>query len=170
MADGLDPIVASSQSDGRHKIAFVPRGTGTAPNPLSAAIVKANTSIPMTYSFTPDGFAPSGTQATINDPRYTLESTLGRPGKVTDALTTKYVDSPDEKSAAQVLKPGIEGWFVVRKGKDATKDWASDDIVTVYSVICGVQLDDLPTENGLDTISQGMYLTQPVQRRVKLAA
>lgn len=170
MSTGNEPIVASSASDGRHKIAFVPRGTGTAPNPLSAAVLKATSTIAMTYGFTPDGFNPSGSQATVEDKRYTLPSILSRPGKVTDTLSVKYVDSTDASSPAVVLKPGVEGWFVVRKGKDANADWAAADIVTVHTVICGIQLEDAPTENGLDTLSQGMYITQPTQRKVAVVA
>lgn len=170
MATGNEPIAASSASDGRHKIAFVPKGTGTPPNPLSAAILKAATTFEMTYGFTQDGFNPSGSQATVEDKRYTLPTTLSRPGKVTDSLTTKYVDSAGTGDPAVVLKPNVEGWFVVRKGKDANADWAAADIVTVYTVICGIQLEDTPTENGLDTLSQGMFLTQPTQRKVALVA
>lgn len=170
MATGTEPIVASSASDGRHKIAFVPRGTGTAPNPLSAAILKATTTVPMTYGFTADGFNPTGTQATVEDKRYTLPSTLGRPGKTTDGLSVKYVDSLDPLSPSQVLKANVEGWFVVRKGKDANADWAAADIVTLYTVMCGIQLEDTPTENGLDTTAQGMYITQPTQRKVAVVA
>lgn len=170
MSTGPEPIVASSQSDGRHKITWVPRGTGTAPNPLSAAVLKGASAIAMTYGFTQDGFTPAGTQASIEDKRYTLNSNLSRPGKVTDALNVKYVDSTDAGSPAVVLKQNVEGWFVVRKGKDANADWAAADVVSVYTVICGVQLEDVPTENGLDTISQGMYITQPTQRKVALVA
>jgi hypothetical protein len=170
MADGLDPVVASSQSDGRWKIAWVPAGTGTPPNPLSVATLKAVTTQPATYSFTPDGFTPSTTQATITDGRLTLTQDLSRPGKTTDALAVKYVDSVDPKAAAVFLTQNTSGFFVVRKAKDNAVDWTIGDIVNVYSVICGVQRETAPTENGLDLIEQDMFITAPTRRKVALVA
>ena len=164
-----EPIVKSSQSDRRRRVAFIPRTGNENADPRSVAIIKSK-GHPLTYSFTPDGFAPTGTQAKVEDKRYSLPDDLGRPGRITDELRVKYVASSDPKSADQILKPDTEGWFVERKGKSRDEPWAEDDIVNIWEVICGIQLDDAPTENGVDTVSQGMFLTAPVQRRVALTA
>lgn len=170
MADGLDPVVASTQSDGRWKIAWIPKGTGTAPNPLSAAILKGSTSVPLTYSFTPDGFNPTTTQASVEDKRLTLTQDLSRPGKTTDALSTKYVDSTDPKSAAVALPQNTEGFFVIRRGKNNETDWTVGDVVDVWTCITGVQRNAAPTENGLDLIEQDMFITAPSQRKKLVVA
>lgn len=171
MADGLDAVPQSSQSDGRWKIAFVPAGTsGSTVNPLSLAKITGTGSVNMTYSFTPDGFNYAVAQATVEDKRLTLSQDLSRPGKTTETLENKYVDSTDVKSAAQILKRDTAGFFVIRRGVDNAKDWASGDVVDVISFIAGYQRPDAPTENGLDTITQSQFITAPTQRKVPLVA
>lgn len=161
----LDAIPASSQSDGRWKIAYVPSG-----NPLSVAIVKGASSKNLTYSFTPDGFNWSITQAEVADPRLTLMQDLSRPGKKKETLELKYVDSAATDSAAAVLPEGTSGFFVVRRGTDNATDWAVGQKVDVITFTLGAQRPDAPTENGVDTISQTAYITSVTQRQVTLVA
>ncbi|MDT0211242.1 hypothetical protein [Curtobacterium sp. BRD11] len=162
----IDPRPASRASDGRHKIAYVPWGADV--NPLSAAVLED--AHQMTYSFTPDGFDHVPNQANIEDKRYSLPQDLGQPGKTTDTLTTKYVDSTDEESAAVLLAPGTRGWFVRRKGIDNAEDWAVGQTVTVIPFTAGIQRELPPTENGVDLLEQGQFITDVVQRRVKTVA
>ncbi|WIE54228.1 hypothetical protein [Curtobacterium sp. MCBD17_003] len=166
MAEGLDPTPASTASDGRHKIAFVPYGADV--NPLSVATLGKPTTKNVTYSYTSDGFAHAITQATVEDKRYTLSQDLSRGGKTTETLEVKYVDSEDPSSAAVIHPRDTAGWFVRRKALDNATDWAADQVVDVITVIAGVQRPDAPTENGVDTITQGMYITAPTQTKVKL--
>lgn len=168
MVNVIDPRPASTASDGRHKIAFVPWAEGA--NPLSVAVLKADTTINMTYSFTPDGFDHGTTQATVEDKRYTLDADLSRPGKETDTLTNKYVDSIDPKSAAALLPKDTAGWFVRRKGIANEIDWATGQVVTVIPFTAGTQREAAPTENGVDLIEQTQFITDKVQRRVKTVA
>ncbi|WP_396657110.1 hypothetical protein [Microbacterium oxydans] len=161
----LDPIPASSQSDGKWKIAYVPSG-----NPLSVAIIKGASSKNLTYSFTPDGFNWATTQAEVADPRLTLVQDLSRPGKKKETLETKYVDSSDANAAATVLAEGTSGFFVVRRGTDNATDWTVGDKVDVITFTAGAQRPDAPTENGVDTISQTQYITSVTQRKVTLIA
>lgn len=161
-----DVVPQSSQSDGRWKIAFVP----AAGNPLSAAIVKGVTSKNLTYSFTPDGFNWSTTQAEVADPRLTLDQDLTRPGKKKETLETKYVDSANADAAATVLVEGVAGYFVVRRGTDNATDWAAGDTVDVITFTAGAQRPDAPTENGVDTISQTQYITDVTKRKATLIA
>lgn len=162
----LDTVPASSQSDGRWKIAFVPSGS----NPLSVAIIKGASSKNVTYSFTPDGFNWSITQAEVADPRLTLVQDLSRPGKKKETLETKYVDSAATDSAAVVLPEGTQGFFVVRRGTDNATDWTVGDKVDVITFTAGAQRPDAPVENGVDTISQTQYVTDVTKRKVTLVA
>lgn len=161
-----DVVPQSSQSDGRWKVAFVP-GAG---NPLSVAIVKGATSKNLTYSFTPDGFNWSTTQAEVSDPRLTLDQDLTRPGKKKETLETKYVDSSNVDSAAMVLTEGVSGYFVVRRGTDNATDWTIGDKVDVITFTAGAQRPDAPVENGVDTISQTQYITDVTKRKATLIA
>lgn len=165
MVNTTDPRPASTASDGRHKIAFVPYGADV--NPLSVAALTAATTINMTYSFTPDGFDHGTTQATVEDKRYTLPQDLSRPGKETDTLTNKYVDSTDPNSAAVLLVKDTAGWFVRRKGIANELPWAKDQTVTVIPFTAGTQREAAPSENGVDLIEQNQFITDTVQRRVK---
>lgn len=161
----LDLVPASSQSDGRHKIAYVPSG-----NPLSVAVVKGSPAKNLTYSFTGDGFNYSVDQAEVTDSRYTLDTDLSRPGKKKEALDLKYVDSDDPDSAAQILTEGTSGFFVVRRGKDNAADWAVGDKVDVITFTAGAQRPDAPVENGVDTISQKAFVTNVTKRKATLIA
>jgi hypothetical protein len=162
----IDPRPASTASDGRHKVAFVEYGPDV--NPLSAATLKAAKQL--TYSFTPDGFDHGTTQANVEDKRYTLPQDLSRPGKETDTLTNKYVDSTDPDSAAVLLSKDTAGWLVRRKGIDNITDWAAGQTVTVIPFIAGTQREIAPGENGVDLLEQTQFITDVVMRRVKTVA
>lgn len=162
----LDPVALSSQSDGRWKIGFVPKGG----NPLSVAVLKGATSKNLTYSFTPDGFNLTRTQATVNDPRLTLIQILSRPGKVTETLELKYVASSDADSADVVLTDGLEGQFVIRRGTDNVTDWTAAQKVDVITFMLGVRRPDAPVENGVDTVSRTAYITAVTQSQAVLVA
>jgi hypothetical protein len=162
----LDNVPASQASDGRWKIAQVPTGA----NALSAPILKGGTAKNLTYSFTATGFNYTLAQAEVPDPRLTLISSLSRPGKTTESLEVSYVDSTDANSAAVALPAGTIGQFVVRRGVDNATDWAAGQIVDVITFMAGVQRPDAPTENGLDTITQGMYITDVTKRKAVLVA
>lgn len=162
----LEPVPASSQSDGRWRITFVPAGS----NALSVAIVNGATATPLTYSFTADGFNWTTTQATVEDKRLTLEQDLSRPGKTSETLEVKYVDSVDPKSAAVLLPAGTEGQLNVRRGVSNATTATVGQKADVITFIAGAQRPDAPTENGLDTISQTLYITAPTVRRGLLVA
>jgi hypothetical protein len=108
----LDPIPTSFQSDGNWTVTYVPTGS----NPLSAAILNGATAKDVTYGLTSDGFAYAVSQASVDDKRLTLVQDLSRPGKTTETLTIKYVDSTDADSAAVLFTAGLTGYFVIRRG------------------------------------------------------
>lgn len=162
----LEPVPTSSESDGRWRITYTPSGA----NGLSVAILNGGTAKPLTYSFTPDGFNWTTTQATITDGRLTLQQDLSRPGKTTEALEVKYVDSTSTDSAAVLLVAGTEGQLTVRRGIGNDVTHTAGQKADVITFIAGAQRPDAPTENGIDTISQTLYITAPTVRRAVLVA
>lgn len=162
----LDPVASSSQSDGRWKIAFVPK----AGDAKSVAVLKGASAKNLTYSFTPDGFQLARTQATVNDPRLTLVQILSRPGKVTETLALKYVESADADSADTVLTDGLEGQFVIRRGVANDVDWTIGQKVDIITFVLGIRRPDAPTENGVDTISRDAFITSVTQSGIALVA
>lgn len=160
----FSPTPASSASDGRHKIAWVPYAANV--NPLSVAVLVASPDV--TYSFTPAGFKHDVQQASIPDKRYTGTQDLSRPGKTTEALEVQYVDSADSTSADAILTAGSAGWFVRRKYVGNDVAWTKDQLVDVITVQAGVPRQDPPAENAVDTTTQGMYITAPTQYAQKL--
>lgn len=150
------PVPASSASDGRWKVVYVP----TASNALSAAILNGGTAKDLTYSFTADGFNYGITQSTVEDKRLSLTQDLSQPGRSQETLEVKYVDSVDATSADAILTPGSTGQLAVRRGTaNATNLTATTDKVDVITYTAGVKRPDAPTENGVDTVSQTLFIT-----------
>ena len=162
----LETTPVSSQSDGRWRITYVP----IASNALSVAILNGATAKPVTYGLTADGFNYSLTQATVEDKRLTLVQDLSRPGKVSETLEIKFVASVTADSAAVLFVAGLEGKLNVRRGYDNATDAAVAQKADVITFIAGAQRPDAPTENGLDTISQTLYITAPTVRNGVLVA
>lgn len=164
----LSNTPASSASDGRHRIAWIPYAAGT--NPLSVAVLTGSTAVDVTYSFTPGGFKHDVSQADIADKRYTLSQDLSRPGKTTEKLELQYVDTADTASADVALSNGSSGWFVRRKYIANETAWTKDQLVDLLTVQTGVPRPDAPTENSVDTTTQGAYITAPTLYAQKLVA
>lgn len=159
----LDAVPTSSQSDGRWKIAFVAIGD----DPHSAADIIAADDV--TYSFTADGFDWQITETLTEDKRLTLDQNLSAPGRSTEVLNLRYVDSTASGSAAVEFTNGTEGYFVVRRGIPNATEWASTQKVDIITVRLGKQRPDAPTENGVDTISQQAAVTDVTEQKVTLA-
>jgi hypothetical protein len=156
----IEQTPASTQSDGRWKIWYVP----TAGNALSAAILNGATAKPVTYGLTADGFNHTVTQATVEDKRLTLVTDLSRPGRVTETLEITYVRSSTADSADVLFVAGLEGKLAVRRGIDNATTATVGDKVDVITFVAGVKRPNPPTENGVDTVSQTLYITQPTLR------
>ena len=154
----LETVPASTQSDGKWRIWNVTTG-----NALSAAIINAGTSL--TYGFTPDGFNYTISQDTVEDPRLTLVQSLSRPGKKKETLEVKYVATSDAGSAAVVLTEGTAGKLVVRRGVDNATTATAAQKVDVITYLAGAQRPDAPVENGIDTITQTLFITDVTVRQ-----
>ena len=166
----LEPVPASSQSDGRWRITNVPTGS----NAKSVVILNAATATPVTYGLTADGWDHQKTQATVEDKRLTLLTDLSRPGRITETLTAKAVASDDPKSADKILSAlatsGTETQFVVRRAVDNATTHAVGQIADIITGVVGIRRPDAPAENGVDTVQYAIYITQPTQSEVALVA
>lgn len=162
----LDPVPASQASTGQWKIIYLP----AAANALSVAALIGGTAKPLTYGFTPDGFNWTISEASVADPRLTLSVTLSQPGTSTEVLEVKYVASADATAAAQILLQGVTGQLNVRRGVANATAPTIGQKADVITFVAGRQRPDAPTENGLDTISQTLYITAPTVQGGTLVA
>ncbi|MDR6907469.1 hypothetical protein J2X63_003177 [Agromyces sp. 3263] len=157
-----ETVPVSSQSDGRWRIGFVE----LADDPQSVADILVD----LTYSFTPDGFDYQITQAVVADGRLTLEQNLEQPGKKSETLNVKYVTSTTADSASLTLVEGTEGYLVVRRGVANSTAWAAAQKADIITFKAGAQRPDAPVENGVDTTSQTLYITDVTVKGATLAA
>jgi hypothetical protein len=143
----------------------------SASNAKSAAILNGATAKKLTYSFTADGWNYTLTQAEVEDKRLTLDQDLTRPGRKKETLEVKYVRSAATDSADALLVEGLEGQFAVRYGvanaTDATVTTQKVDIITFKA---GAKRPDAPVENGVDTVSQTLFITAVTQREQVVVA
>lgn len=151
----LETPPASQGSTGNWLVISVP----AASNPLSVAIATGGTAKTLTYSFTPDGFARNITQAEVEDKRLTMSQILSRPGNVKETLEVKYVESTDSGSAAVVLTEGTPLKLLVRRGIGNATIPTIGQKADVITILPGRRRPDAPTENGVDTFSQTLFIT-----------
>ncbi|PPF56090.1 hypothetical protein C5B94_03990 [Clavibacter michiganensis] len=158
MADIIEDAPPAVDVTGNLTIFWVP--TIALPDTPTVAEIKAGKRI--TYSFTPDGWAPTGDIEKLVDARLSLPQDLEAFGKVTNGLAPKYVDSTDPNSAAVVLVPGTVGYFVERRNIPNKTDVAAGQKVRVLPATLGPQFPDAPA-NGKFTISQPVSLNGVVR-------
>lgn len=158
----LEDVVDSVATDDNFRLAFV----ADPDDYTSAAIVAAAPEI--TYGFTPSGFNRTTTQETIQDPRLTLLQNLTRPGKVSEGVEVQYVFGGAGDVLSTLLAKGVKGALVARYATPNADPWAAADVVDIIPIECGVQRKDAPTENGVWTKSQTLFVTGTVQTDVAL--
>jgi hypothetical protein len=153
----VEQTPASTQSDGKWRITYVP----LASNALSVAVLNGATAKPITYGLTADGFNHTITQATAEDKRLTLTTDLSRPGRKTETLEITYVRSVTADSADVIFVEGLEGQLNVRRAVDNTTTHTVGQKADVITFVAGAKRPNPPVENGVDTISQTLYITLP---------
>ena len=157
---------ASSQSDGKWRITYVPTGS----NALSAAILNGATGKAVTYGLTADGYNHTYTQATVEDKRLTGGADLSRPGRVTETLEITYVKSTTADSADVIFTEGLAGQLLVRRAVDNATTHSAGQKGDVVTFLAGIKRPNPPVENGVDTITQTFYITTPTARDQTLVA
>jgi hypothetical protein len=165
----LEDTPGSVATDGNLSIWFVPYGAST--NPASKAILDGATAKRITYSLTPDGFAHTTDEATIEDGRLTLKQVLQQAGTVTDSLELSYVYGASDDVARVALAEGSKGWIVVRYAVDnAAALSATTDKVDVLPIRTGVQRKSAPARNATFVMMQKQFITGTVLRDQSVVA
>jgi hypothetical protein len=166
----LEVTPPSQQSDGFLRIAFVPSG-----NNLSVAILAGGTTKDITYSLTPSGWNRAQTENVIQDGRLTNIQVLNRPGTFTEQITVQYVIT--DGSTADIAytafggaNGGVSGFLTARYGIANATAWTIAQKVDSFSFVSGRALRDAPTANGLQTVTQILYLTAPTLKDQSLVA
>jgi hypothetical protein len=162
----LETAPASQGSTGNWRITYVPTGS----NPLSAAILVGGTSKDFTYGFTPDGFNRVFNENSVEDPRLTMSQVLSRPGSYTETLEVTYVESATAGSPSVVLVNGLTGFLAIRRGLANSTVWTAAQTADVITFVAGQRRPNPPTANGIDTISQTLYLTAVTQSAATIIA
>ena len=173
MVDVVDVVPPAVDQTGNLTVWFVPTiADMTAPK--AATELGAAGAFRITYSFTSDGYAPTGDQGILTDDRLTLPQGLQSLDKVTVGLTLKYVDSSAAGSAAVVLKPvapatSLSGYLVERPNvPNATLAAAAQKVIT-RPVTLGVQIPGPRDGQGKFTYTQVAAITGPVTNGILAA-
>lgn len=151
-----ESVPLSVNSDGNLRITF----TATAADPLSAAALSAGDDL--TYSL--KTFNLTETQATVEDKRLTLTQDLTRPGKKTFKCEVQYVFGDAGDVASVTLAEGVTGHLTARYSVDNATAWTAAQIADVITFKAGTQRKDAPTENGVQTITQELFVTAVVAK------
>jgi hypothetical protein len=159
----LEETPGSVATDGNLSLWFVP--FGEAVNPASKATLEEAATKRITYSLTPDGFAHTIDEATVEDGRLTLRQALQQAGTVTDNLELSYVYGATDDVARVALTEGAKGWIVVRYAvANEAPVTAGTDNVDILPIRCGVQRKSAPARNAVFTIMQKQFITGTVLR------
>lgn len=157
-----EAVPKSVNSDDNLRITF----TALADDPLSAADLAAGDDL--TYSL--KTFNLTETQATVEDKRLTLTQDLKRPGKTTFTCEVQYVFGDADDVAAATLAPGTQGHLTARYSLANATAWTAAQIADVITFTAGAQRKDPPVENGVQTITQELFITAVVQKDQTIAA
>lgn len=147
MSVTFTPGLATTKSDAvdnanNRVVMFIPGKTGIA-DTKAPKLSEVVAGVDLTFYFKSEGFAPSRSQDTGKDTRYTSNSTFGSQGAVTDTGKATYVinpASPENDVARLLLTAGGSstfGFFVERIGVPHDQEFAAGDLVNVYPVNLG---------------------------------
>jgi hypothetical protein len=140
--------------------------TDEADDPKSAADLIAG--VDLTYSL--KTLTRTINEARIEDPRLTLKQILERPGKVTETVEVNYIFGDAADVAAATLVQGTKGHLTLRYSIPNSTTWAAAQIVDVITVECGKQRKDSPVENGVQTLTQTLFVIDITEDDVAIAA
>jgi hypothetical protein len=140
--------------------------TAEADDPKSAADLIAG--VDLTYSL--KTLTRTINEARIEDPRLTLKQILERPGKITETVEVQYVFGDDADVAAATLIQGTKGHLTLRYSLPNSTVWAAAQVVDVITVECGKQRKDSPVENGVQTLTQTLFVIDITEDDVAIAA
>lgn len=160
-------------AEGAVKVAFVP----TLANPAAPTLAAVNAvgALDISCYLTKDGFGVGADTTKGKDERLCTKEvyeTLGATTWSIDKLV--YVWNPQggttdvTNKAYALMKQGTQGFLVVRWGKDATSDFAANDVVDVFPVSLDAQVPQKPEANSKLKVEQAAVVSGKPQRDVKL--
>jgi hypothetical protein len=153
---------ASVVSDGNVLVLWVPN-IADPDFPTHTELV-APSVLDSTCYLTDAGWNPNVQEDAASDNRLCSRQNFQKPGRRTITMPLIYVTNPDdipEDEAARTFIEGSLGFFVDRRGVPFEQPIAHGDIVSIYPVTLGVQMDSQPTANTPLTIAQTAYLRPP---------
>lgn len=153
----LETVPESIAYDDNLRITFVPDGA----NSKSVAILAGGTAKDLTYSL--KSFNRTITEEVIQDPRLALKQVLQKRGKVTETVEVQYVFGDDDDVAAPALTVGTKGDIVLRYSVPNETAYTAAQVVDIITIEAGKQRKDAPVENGVQTITQTLYVTSVSQ-------
>lgn len=109
-------------------------------------------------------------EATVNDPRLTLEQVLSRPGKTTETIEVTGIFGDTADVAYDVCAPGTTLNIAVRYSVPNATAWTIAQIADVLHVKCGARRKNAPVENGVQTYTQNWYPILPTEEDAAIAA
>jgi hypothetical protein len=157
-----EAVPQSVNSDDNLRLTF----TAIGDDPLSAADLVAGDDL--TYSL--KTWNLTETQATVEDKRLTLSTDLKRPGKKTYTLEVQYVFGDAGDVAASVLAEGVVGHISARYSVPNATAWTAAQVADVFTIKAGSQRKDPPVENGVQTITQELFITAVPDKDAAVAA
>ena len=157
-----EAVPLSVNSDGNLRI------TATAEADSAASVAKLAAGSDLTYSL--KTFNRTVAQATVDDPRLTLEQVLSRPGKTTETIEVQGVFGDDDDVAYTLCTPGTVLNVAVRYSIPNSTAWTIAQVADILHVKCGARRKDAPTENGVQTYTQSWYPVLPSEEDAAIVA
>jgi len=144
-----EAVPTSVNSDDNLRITAV----ASADDAKSAADLAAGDDL--TYSL--KTFNRTVAEATVDDPRLTLEQVLSRPGKTTETIEVQGIFGDAGDVAYDVCAPGTVLNIAVRYSVPNSTAWTAAQVADILHVKCGARRKDAPVENGVQTYTQSWY-------------
>lgn len=138
--------------------------------------LNAVTTVDISCYLTPGGFALSGDQATIADPRECSTQEFGKPGRKTYGLSVTGIDNTNSANATtdnelvDIMTEGTQLYAVRRRGKAFDAAWAADDKVTVVPFQVGEKQEVAADANSVLRSMWPCFITGAVQTDVAVVA
>ena len=136
-------------SDGNLTLMIVPAAEVTDPTKPSAALLNGTTAYDLTYDASTGGWNHTPGNEEIETGRLTLPQALKREGKQTDTVELQYAYSLDfedpDNEIDKLLVVGAKYYIFARWAVEHDEEFAAEQLVDVFPVVCGRKRKDAPT-------------------------
>ena len=166
--------IPSTPADGNIRTVIVTAIANTTAPKLTE--LNAVSTVDISCYLTPGGFALTGDQATIADPRECSTEEFGQPGRKTRSLSITGIDNTNSVNATtdnklvDVLVEGTQLYAVRRRGKAFDAAFAVGDKVTVVPFKAGEKNEVAADANSVLRSMWPTFITGNVQTDVLVVA